>query len=269
MQHYINKYDSFDKIIVYDFKLHYGGLGDCIKFFMFILNLCIKNDIKLYYLKNDIFINNYLKLKYEKMYITLDNIINYNKIKYTDTFCITPNVYNIISPSDLYDDFNYKDTDININEVFEFNDSVKINSEKILLRLFNEKDNNYISIHLRLGDTYLETEKKFINCYGDKREYNEEKLYNFIENMILCNENILFFCDNNGYKLKIKEKYNSVMITDLNIGHTGLINTTEKPVLDTITEFYLMTNSKKIFMASKSGFPKIASKFNNIPCCFI
>ena len=75
---------------------------------------------------------------------------------------------------------------------------------------------------------------------------------------------ILFFCDNNKYKLKIKNEYNNIIITDANIGHTSLLNTTEKQVLDTITEFYLLTNSQLIYAASKSGFSYMASRFNNV-----
>ena len=47
----MNKYDSFTKIIVYDFKKGDGGIGDCIKFFMHSLKLCMKHNIKLYYFK--------------------------------------------------------------------------------------------------------------------------------------------------------------------------------------------------------------------------
>lgn len=40
---------------------------------------------------------------------------------------------------------------------------------------------------------------------------NEQNLFNFIENN--CNKNCIFFYDNNSYKLKIKNKYNNIIIT--------------------------------------------------------
>ena len=69
MDNYINNYDSFSNIIIYNYDIGKGGIGDCIKFFMFILESCIKNNIRLYYKKNNIEIENFIKLKYDKMYI--------------------------------------------------------------------------------------------------------------------------------------------------------------------------------------------------------
>ena len=79
------------------------------------------------------------------------------------------------------------------------------------------------------------------------------------------NKNIVFFCDNKSYKLKIKKLYDHVVITDANIGHTSLGNTTDEQVLDAITEFYLIANSQKIIAASNySGFSELASKYKGI-----
>jgi hypothetical protein len=96
----------------------------------------------------------------------------------------------------------------------------------------------------------------------DTRSFSEEKIYKFIEEH--HNENIYFCCDNNSYKIKLKEKYNNIIVTNSDIGHTSLLNTTSKQVLDAITEYYILTNSKAIYAGSKSGFSVTASKFNNI-----
>ena len=40
MEHYLNNFDNFDKIIVYDFQLCRGGIADCIKYFCYAYNLC-------------------------------------------------------------------------------------------------------------------------------------------------------------------------------------------------------------------------------------
>lgn len=164
----------------------------------------------------------------------------------------------ITVPSNYYSSINY-DYSINIKDVFYFTDEIKINSKY----LFPLNNNNYISIHLRLGDKYLETDKAYVLCKGDTRSFSEEKIYEFIEKNY--GKNIFFCCDNNEYKLKIKEKYNNVIITNCDIGHVSLSNTTKKQIIDAITEFYILTNSKLIFAASNSGFSIVASKFNNIP----
>ena len=63
----------------------------------------------------------------------------------------------------------------------------------------------------------------------------------------------------------MKNKYNNIIIPDSCIGHTSLTNTTDKQILDAVSEFYLLSNSKEIYKASHSGFSTIASKFNKIP----
>jgi hypothetical protein len=225
--------------------LGHGGIGDCIKFFMFILEKCIKTNTRLYYKKNNIEIEKYIKLKYEKMYIAEDEI---NQLD-----CVT-----IVLPQMYYSTIDY-DYSIDIKDVFYFTDEVKINSKY----LFPLNITNYISIHLRLGDKYLETNKEFVLCKEDTRNFTEENIYKFIEEKY--NKNVFFCCDNNAYKLKIKEKYNNIIITNCDIGHTSLSNTTNKQILDGITEFYILSNSQMIFSASLSGFSIMASRFNNIP----
>jgi len=243
MDKYIDQFDLFEKIIIYNFELGNGGIGDCIKFFMFILEVCMKNSTRLYYKINNIEIEKYIKLKYDKMYI--------------ENIKIFPTAQ-VVSPTTYYSTVTY-DYSIDIKDVFYFTDEVKISSRC----LFPRDVHSYISIHLRLGDKYLETDKQYVLVKNDTRHYVEEKIFKFIEENYT--KNIFFCCDNNAYKLKIKEKYNNIIITNCDIGHTSLSNTTKKQVLHGISELYILTNSEMIFAASRSGFSIIASKFNNIP----
>jgi hypothetical protein len=259
MEDYINKYDGFNKIIVYNFKHASGGIGDCIKFFMYLLKLCMQHNIKLYYLVNNTMLEKYLKLKYDKMYITQSSIVDARNISANDIPNLTVDICNIVDPGIFYNIYNDDHIPTPINEVFTFSDEVKINSVKLNV----DNISNYISVHLRLGDKYLETDNAFIYCKYDVRVYNEERLFHFIENN--RDKNIIFFCDNHAYKLKIKNKYNNISIITCHIGHTCLSNTTDEQTLDAITEFYLMAESEKIYSASNSGFSIMSSKFKNIP----
>ena len=253
MENYVDKYDSLNKIMVYDFNLGNGGIGDLLKFFIYLLNFGIKNNIKVYYLVNNIYVEKYLQLKYDKLYIKHDEISEKIYLdNESELYTIQPNMYYMIKPHLFYNTFTY-DTIIPYDSVFQFNDVIKLNSNIL---------GTYISIHLRLGDKFLETDTKYIQCINDTRDYNEEKLFNFIESK--PNINLMFFCDNYSYKLKIKEKYNNIIITSCDIAHTSFSNTTEQQVLDSVTEFYLLTKSDKIISVSNSGFSTTASKFNNI-----
>jgi len=246
MENYINNFKNFDKTSVYDFKLGYGGIGDYLKFYMIILTKCMRKNIKFYHKINNIEIEKYIKLKYDFLYISSEEI---SKLK---------NV-TIEKPFHYYRNRIYKyDGNIHLNEIFYFDDIVKTNVKNILSPL----PINYISIHLRLGDKFLETDKKYVDCKDDRRDFSSEKLYKFIEDN--NDKNIIFFCDNNIEKLKVKNKYNNIIITTSQIGHTSLSNTTNKQILDSITDFYILSNSQLIYSASPSGYSRMASKFNNI-----
>ena len=259
MEDYLNNYDSFKKIIVYDFKQGDGGIGDCIKFFMYTLNLCMKYNIKLYYLINNNLLETYLQLKYDKMYIKESNIVEALICNTHDVVNIPDGVYNIVKPCIFYNVYKDETLIMPCQEVFIFSEEVKING----CRLNVNNVTNYISIHLRLGDKYLETDHSFVLVKHDERIYNEENIFNFINDN--CNKNIIFFCDNQKYKLHIKNKFNNVIILNCDIGHTSLSNATVNQTLDAVTEFYLMTNSEQICSASHSGFSIMASKFKNTP----
>tara|TARA_B100001057_G_scaffold491844_1_gene582978 strand:- start:2739 stop:3485 length:747 start_codon:yes stop_codon:yes gene_type:complete len=243
MENYISKFESLDKVSVYDFRLGEGGIGDYLKFYMIILMKCIRNDTRLYHRRNNIEIEKYIKLKHDFLYIPSSEI---------------PQLGNatIEKPHHYYDNPTY-DGDIHPNEVFYFDDAVKTNVGNILSPL----PASYISIHLRLGDKFLETDMEHILCKEDARCFSPERLYRFIEDN--CDKNIILFCDNNSERLKVKNKYDSIIITTSEIGHTSLSNTTNKQILDSITDFYILSNSQFIYEASHSGFSRMAARFNN------
>jgi hypothetical protein len=260
MDEYIKNYEQYTKKVVYHFRLGCGGIGDFIKFFMYTLTWCIKYKYKCYYLiNNNLVIEKYIKLKHKQMYIDWKDIQNFRNIGVSDFPHLSDDIYNMIEPLGLFSAYEDNFIDMNIQDVFEFSNEVLKNSHNLL----DTNMTNYMSIHLRLGDKYLETDKEFIRCKADERKYNENNLFNCIETN--KDKNIIFFCDNNSYKLKIKKLYDHIIICNCDIGHTDLYNTTDKQILDTLTELYLLTNSEKIYYASVSGFSFVASKFKNIP----
>jgi len=271
MNEYMNRYDTLQKSLVYEFGIGSGGIGDFLKFFMYALNLCIKHNIRLYYLVNIIPLEKYIKLKNPNMYISKDATVNQTCMSIDsveDIGSITPNECAIvfISPCAFYTSFTFEDiVDVDMHDVFYFSDEVLQNVKNIMPQCVS--NTKYTSIHLRLGDKFLETDKSFVIVTEDVRDYSEETLFKFIQEN--SDKQLLFFCDNNEYKLNVKGIFDWVVITNSKIGHTSLENTTEEQVLDAITEFYIMTNSDEIVCASSSGFSKMASMFRNIPIRFL
>lgn len=266
MENYFNSYDSFTKKVVYKFELGNGGVGDFIKYFICLLNLCMKNNIKMYYLAEYNVLDNFIKLKYPQMYLKSEQLLN---VQYLDNIDSLNNIneysYYIVVPSNMYKFHEelYESITQKISDYFYFTDEIKINASKNT----NINFENYISIHLRLGDKFLETDKANVLVKDDVRHFNEDILFDFIEKK--SDKNILFFCDNYEYKTNIKNKYNFITITDYKIGHTSLLSTTFEEAFNGVTEFYILTNSTEIYTPTESGFSMVASKFNQIPFFFI
>ena len=64
MEKYLQSYDKLNKIIIYNFDYGNGGIGDYIKFFIIAIQLCIKNNEKIYYLQNDLPIEKYFSVRF-------------------------------------------------------------------------------------------------------------------------------------------------------------------------------------------------------------
>jgi len=256
MDNYIHNFNNFSDIFIYDFNISDGGLGDCIKFFMYLIQSAINNNARCYYLINNIPIEKYLLLKYNFMYITRTQLHNLN------------NKFKIYKPYDFYNDWDTPSKQkIAINKItIPFSDIFIFSNETInnANRLLNIKD--YISIHVRLGDKFLETDPKFVVCKNDTRNYDQMTIDNYINNN--KDKKIILFSDNKAYKLTMKNKFNNIFITDINIGHTSLINTNHLQTLNTISELYLLSNSKEI-MCNQSGFAVVASKFYRTPLILV
>jgi len=261
MEEYLQNYDGYTKKIVYNFYVGAGGLGDCVKFFIAAIALGMKHKCKVYYQRNQTLVEKYVRLKYPKMYIEKEDVNNICKIDSEQSIQnVGDDAYIVINPSLFYTTFRYKDIHT-LSDIFVFTDEI-VNHSKTLFDITDP----YISVHLRMGDAHLETDPRYVNYRADVRARDEEELYRFIEHN--KEKKILFMCDNNTYKLQLKENYPNIYITNCAIGHTGFANTTDDQARDTIAEFYLLTQSEHIYCASYSGFPIVASKFHNIPITF-
>jgi len=291
------------KHCVYNFRQGNGGIGDYIKFYMVLLKLCIKYNHTIQCKVNNHFMEKYIILKNTEAYITeipekiftFDEdyekfeswITNESQVaeesqdaQVAEELCVNEcSEIILLSPDRLIqicrntsESFKTETADVfahnyneNLNRIFNFSDEVKKNAQTLCPLCFSNSGEitNYSSIHLRLGDKFLETDNQYVNVKEDVRRFSEERLYKFIETN--SDKTFMFFCDNNKFRLMIKNKYNNIIIPDSCIGNTSLNNTTDKQTLDAVSEFYLLSNSKEIYQGSNSGFSLIASKFNSIP----
>ena len=262
---YFANYDTFNKMFVFVFGTEFGGIGDIMRGMLYLIEICKRYNIRFYF-NTDSPIFNYLHHRYHKLFIPFHEGLAISDpiviTKPSDIQHIEPNKFYIGEYSIVYDDFCdnslYDKFKYTLSDIFYFSEEVQQNAKK-----FIKSDDTYISIHLRLGDKYLEIDKNFIRCPNDQRAFDEQLLYTLIEEN--AHKTIYFFCDNSAYKQTIKDKYNCVNIITYPICHTSALNTTAEQILNTVTDFYLLSKSEHIYSMSWSTFPIMASKFKNIP----
>ena len=248
---YLNECDSYSKKLVYKFGKTNGGIGDLTKFFTYLLQLCIGHKIRLYYLLTGDPIDKYIKLD-KRFYISVvKHELTIHSIYELPN--MMDNILYVIHPSVLYNvEQLYDKLLIPLCELFSFSQEVLTRAEPYL--------SDYVSVHLRLGDKYLETNKHYVLVHNDERSYDEAKLFSFLEK-----QNVFFFCDNKSYKQRVKRMFDHTKITDFDIAHSSFLNTTDSQMIDGLAEFYLLSKSKHIYKASYSGFSIMASKMYNCP----
>lgn len=256
MEEYIINRKQYTKHVVFLIPYFQGGIGDLIKFFTCLIQLCIEKKIKVYYYLTNLSVNKFLLLKHPELYLSNINTQPINLSDINDLNIITDDKYYIVQPHLMYKIIDYSKLYLKGSDIFYF-------SKEVIERSKTFKLENYISIHIRLGDKYLEIPSQLIQCITDVRPYDEDKIFKCIEGN--TNTNTVLFCDNLHYKQKIKGKYPFIHLTELKIGHTALPSTSDEITIDTLAEFYILANSKKIFIANESGFPVMSSKFFNIP----
>jgi hypothetical protein len=256
MEEYVINRKKYTKNVVFLIPYFQGGIGDLIKFFTCLVQLCIEHKIKIHYYLTNLAVNKFLLLKHPELYLSNINTQPINLSDINDLNIISDDKYYIVQPHLMYKIIDYSKLYLKGSDIFYF-------SKEVIERSKTFKLENYISIHVRLGDKYLEIPAHLIQCITDVRPYDEDKISKCIEKNI--NTNIVLFCDNLQYKQKMKEKYPFIHLTDFKIGHTALPSTTDENTIDTLAEFYLLSKSQKIFIANESGFPVMSSKFYNIP----
>ena len=142
MENYINNFNNFNKTSVYDFKLGEGGIGDYVKFYMIILTKCMCNNIKLYLKINNLEIEKYIKLKYDFLYISSDEI---SKLK---------NV-TIEKARHYYHNDKYTG-DILLNEIFYFDNIVKLFNKLTKISDLELNSRSYLSKYPNLFNIFFD-----------------------------------------------------------------------------------------------------------------
>jgi hypothetical protein len=271
------------------------GLGDFIRGSYFLFDFCKKNNLKciilfdhsiIKYLQN---VDNNSKIKNEIMdgitifkrfnilRFTIKNNIIYEpeKINVMDDFINYINeqpIYNneiyihtILYPFDetIPNEYKYK-----MKKTLEFNGYIK-SKVSSLFKKNNLKNKEYIVIHIRTGDEYLNNNNTFNNDYINK-------LITFIRNDMNKNNNYILLADNNYIKIIVKNillsyKLNVIIFMNSITHFNQNYSSDENLYID----FQIIAFSKRVFAYSSyehgTGFSYWSCITNDIPyvCKFI
>jgi len=167
---YYKNYDNYEYNIVYNYNG--GGLGDFMKFYKECFTMCFRYRVKIHMLHNNKLVHNFVKLIHKNTYITNDELKK-NKVhalqKMEDIDNMVSGVYYMLVPSFFYMTKINKGikNDILYKDLFYFDEVIINNVNNVL----NVKLKDYVAIHLRMGDSHLETDNKFIYCKKDSRSF--------------------------------------------------------------------------------------------------
>jgi hypothetical protein len=172
--------------------------------------------------------------------------------------------YNILFPINIISE---EERNI-VRSLFEPTDEIKEYLQETL-NLLQITSNNFIVIHIRSGDLYLNGKNTKFNIVYFNAIKNE------ISNLIF-NNNVLLIADNNEIKYLLKNEFPSLKFNLNEITHLGEgVELEREKVKNTLLDFYIMSHSSYIHSLTSyphgSGFSYWCSVIYNIPykCKFI
>lgn len=244
------------------------GLGDYLRGSIFLLGYCILNNIEFDMDFCDHPIGQYFR-KTNKYNIDKESIISLEKLDMNTTDISYEYLEKIILKYDNNDMFfsinslikkklNQQEKDIIKSNIIP-NDFLynKIKEKLIQLNLVSK---NYITIHVRLDDYYINNNNLNYGLYDIvKNELNK------INN---TSEKKLFLSSAQSLKNQVKNDFSNFIIDNNEIVHIGL-NFDNDNIISSLIDFFLLVNSKKIYQISTynfgSNFSNMASYLFDIP----
>lgn len=244
------------------------GLGDYLRGCLYLSQLCIH--------QKKIFLMNYFHHPIsefltggDKKYISGPLLKFPSPIKSKNDYLERLYFLNHHSQENLYiTDNSFPLKQINKNVIYQVLQQIQpsdilINSITNYLNKLQLEKNNFIVIHLRIGDDIL-LDKKNIPLFII------EKIIHTLKQIINPNKKYLLIGDNISIKYIVHKFFPFIYFKNSKIIHLGLSNLKEKEaILDTLTEFFLMNHCQKIISFSsyshRTSFGEVASILFNKP----
>jgi hypothetical protein len=198
-------------------------------------------------------------ISYSEIFIKLNNMFSNG-----ESFTVLTNSFYNNHNGCLY---NWGDITNDCKEYLKQIYSPTIEVENNIEHIFNtvykiNKDEEFKIIHLRFGDVFIHD-----NIF-DENIYNE--YYNKINDLVNKSQNknnykYVLLSDSSIIANKLKENINGLCYWNNLKVHIGdLIHNTDASMLDTLTDFFIISKSKEIISNCTSGFSIVISKMYDI-----
>ncbi len=173
---------------------------------------------------------------------------------------------NFIIRSNIFDFISFEILQKYKKEFIKFLGPKTIIQEKVQKIQEKIKEKEFVTIHVRCGDAYMNKVNiacdTRINPNDENLLVNIQKCYYFLK--YKHNLPVVFLTDNELLRLSVKKELNDIIIFNSSINHTAIPGSIEN-VIDTVCEFFLIGKSKYNVAFSNSGFPFWASFIYNVP----
>lgn len=274
------------------------GLGDFIRSCFFIIQFCNK-----YGFQYEIIINHPIAVflnKFSNSHPNFTDILSIKPIDNITMFKETNWINNIYDKNNYIQNFQLSKEKFNNfilylselpvinNAIFSYNIyfpiyKISLEEKNIISSLFQPSNvitqylnevfsllsispYDFITIHIRSGDMYLNNKTKIFNFAYLNIIYNEINL--IISNN--SNKHILLIADNNEIKYLLKQQFPNIKILFKEITHLGEgVKLIRDKIKNTLIDFYLMSCSSYIYSFTSyphgSGFSYWCSVMYNIP----
>lgn len=245
------------------------GFGNIIQGIIALNKYCKKNNYELYLDAQNHLLNDYLLINnnpYKEFIKDNSNNIFFLLDKYyvegAPDISLFINNHNINTPMILYTNLSYFEKIDNEDKNYIKENFLKPNylierNINYLLLNYNYKD-NYEILHCRLDDSEF-TEK------NNSSKYLE--IYNKIKKFI--NKNTILLSNSEFFKKYIKDNYPEIFFLNTKSAHLGYKDSNILDVIDTLSEFFIITRSSKIYTYSEykwiSTFVKTVNDIYDIP----
>lgn len=269
------------KIVIHKHFLGGGGIGDFIRASLSFYSICKKNCFEYYinFDENKILEKCFIYKEVPKIYLSNNyvkiSLPQLGEIMNEDVFITKINEHNekIIY---LYSNAIGIEKSENINLIInEYFSNILRPSEKVqnYINLCYSKlkisDNNYLSVHIRCGDKYIDPDNNNYTSIDSRINMEDNDIYNKYNNSIQKFKNdynidipIIIHSDSDLFKKNLLKINNEYKIIDIKVSHIseqiGLKD--EDSFISTIAEFFILVNARIIFTPyTYSGFSHIAS----------